>query len=177
MVSGQMGLDLIFEAPSLRSRDFTKQERTEISALFREIESLLPRESLLTACAMPLPDRNGVAGAVVLPSSETTLLVTTPYGMLLLLLNTELDVSFAVSLMSFIRARTEGAHDIMDNVTAGPFENTHRIGELEEQEKLLYTLHEIAETSEDAESVRTAFIALTQTTIGQTYLREHPIKL
>lgn len=52
-----------------------------------------------------------------------------------------------------------------------------RIGELEEQEKLLYALREIAETSEDAESCRVAFIALTTTTAGQSYIRENPIKL
>ena len=52
-----------------------------------------------------------------------------------------------------------------------------RIEELEDTQKLIYTLREIAETSEDPDSVRVAFIALTTTAVGQAYLRENPIKL
>jgi hypothetical protein len=172
-----MALDLIFAAPSFLSKSFTNQETTAISVLFQEIASLLPPQSLQTACAMPPPDKNGAVGVVVQPSSETTVTAITPYGMLLLSLNTELDVSSAESLTNFIKERMEGAREMEGNIIAGPFENTHRLGELEDQEKLLYTLREIAETSEDAESVRVAFIALTTTAIGQTYIRENPIKL
>lgn len=52
-----------------------------------------------------------------------------------------------------------------------------RVDELEEQELLLYALGEIAEESADAESVRVAFIALTTTNIGKSYLEGNPIKL
>lgn len=52
-----------------------------------------------------------------------------------------------------------------------------RLNELEDIEKLLLVVHEIAETSEDAESVRLAFCALTSTKLGRDYLEEHPIPL
>ncbi len=142
--------------------------------MFREIESLLPPESLQNAYAMPLPDKNGAVAVVVQQSFEATLTVITPYGMLLLSLDIELDASSVASLMSSIKERTEGACDIMEGVA---LENTHRLGELEDQEKLLYTLREIAETSEDAEPVRVALIALTTTSTGQIYRRDNPIKL
>lgn len=52
-----------------------------------------------------------------------------------------------------------------------------RIVELEEVQKLLYVLHEIASESDEAETVRIALVALTTTKVGQTYMRENPIKL
>lgn len=175
-----MALDLIFAPHSLLSKSLTKQERTKISALFREIESFVHPASLLNACAMPLPDKSGAGAVVALQSSECMLMVTTPFGMLLLSLDTELDVSTVVSLMSFIKERTEGARDTMGNVhnIDNPISaDQNRLEELEDQEKLLYSLREIAETSEDAESVRVAFIALTTTDVGTSYIRDNPIKL
>lgn len=115
-----------------------------------------------------------------LPSSNTTLAVTTPYGTLLLSFEDELDATSAELLTSFIRGLTEGAHDVAGFPGESPSEgdaHTARINELEDIEKLLYALREIAETSEDAESVRVAFIALSTTTVGSTYIRENPIKL
>lgn len=99
--------------------------------------------------------------------------------MLLLSYEGELDATSAELLTSFIRGRTEGVHDVEDlPMTMDQAEaHANRINELEDIEKLMYALREIAETSEDAESVRVAFIALAGTTIGQTYLRENPIKL
>jgi hypothetical protein len=128
---------------------------------------------------MPLPEKNGAVAVVVQPSSETTLTIITPYGMLLLSLDIELDVFTVVSLTNFIKGRTEGARDTMGDVTAidNPISAITRLGELEDQEKIMYALREIAETSEDAESVRVAFIALTTTEVGQSYMRENPIKL
>lgn len=52
-----------------------------------------------------------------------------------------------------------------------------RLNELEDIEKLLQVIHEIAECSDDAESVRLAFTALTGTKLGRDYLAEHPIPL
>lgn len=159
---------------SLQSRNFTKQEITRISVLFRVIESLLPRGSLLNACATPPADRNGAVGVVALQNSDSTLAIITPYGTLHVSLKDELDVSSAELVMSFTKAFMEGR----DNVDMTREEaDVSRIGQLEEEEKLLYTLREIAETSEDAESVRVAFIALTTTEVGKSYMRENPIKL
>lgn len=128
---------------------------------------------------MPRPVKSGAVVAGVQLDSGSTVVVTMPYGTLLLLFEDELDVSSVESLTSFIKAHTVGTeYDTMGEVTAGPFnENVGRITELEESNQLLYALHEIAETSEDAESVRVAFIALTNTQVGQSYLRENPIKL
>lgn len=53
----------------------------------------------------------------------------------------------------------------------------NRMTELENTQTLLYCLREIAENSEDAESTRVAFIALTTTAAGQAYLEGNPIKL
>lgn len=66
---------------------------------------------------------------------------------------------------------------MMDDVITQEEADENRLNELEDTQKLLYALREIAETSEDAESVRVAFIALSTTAIGSTYLRENPIKL
>lgn len=176
-----MDSDLTFAPHSLLSKSLTRQESSAISVLCQEIESFVHPAFLQNACAMPLPERNGAAAVVVQLYSGSMLTVITPYAMLLLSLDTELDASTAVSLMNFIRARTEGARDTIvtvdDNVITVGQADANRIGELEEQEKLLYTLREIAETSEDAESVRVAFIALTTTEVGKSYMRENPIKL
>ena len=64
----------------------------------------------------------------------------------------------------------------MDIMTVDQAE-ANRLDELEDIEKLLLVVHEIAETSEDAESVRLAFVALTSTKLGRDYLEEHPIPL
>lgn len=171
-----MDLDLILSPHSLLSRSFTKQERTQISRLFREIESLpfLPR--LLSAFAMPPTEKNGAVAVVAQPCSGTTLMVITPYGTLLLSYEDELDATSAELLTSFTKGRMEGVRNV--DMTADEADaHASRINELEDIEKLMYALREIAETSEDAESVRVAFIALSTTTIGQTYLRENPIRL
>ena len=54
---------------------------------------------------------------------------------------------------------------------------SQRLQELEDTELLLQALHELASSSNDAESVRVAFAALTSTSLGQTYLKGHPITL
>ena len=63
--------------------------------------------------------------------------------------------------------------DVMDIDQA----EANRLDELEDIEKLLLVIHEIAETSEDAESVRLAFCALTSTQLGKRYLEEHLITI
>lgn len=176
MGNGQVALDLIFAPPSLLSRSFTRRESTKILALFRAIESLLPPDFLLNAYAIPLQDKSGAVGVVALPPGGTTLHVITPYGTLLLLLQDELDASSAASVTSFIKVLTGGS-DMMPGIGQNPTSAENRIAELEEVEKFMYCLREIAETSEDAESVRVAFLALTSTTIGTSYLKENPIKL
>lgn len=125
---------------------------------------------------MPPADRSGAVGVGVLQSSGGTLMLITPYGTLLLSLKDELDAFSAELVMSFTKGFM-GGPDSMDNPIISTDADLSRIGQLEEEEKLLYTLREIAETSEDAESVRVAFIALTTTAVGQAYLRENPIKL
>jgi hypothetical protein len=166
----------ILSLHSLRSRNFTTQETTAITRLYQEIVSLPFLQSLLSASAILPPEKNGVGVVVVQPDSSTSLVVTTPYGMLLLSFEDELDVYSAELLMTFIKARTERVLE-MDDVITEDEARHRRLKELEDTEKLLYTLREIAETSEDAESVRIAFIALTTTGIGQAYIRENPIKL
>lgn len=64
----------------------------------------------------------------------------------------------------------------MDAITVDQAE-ANRLGELEDIEKLLLVIHEIAETSEDAESVRLAFTALVSTKLGKNFLEDHPIPL
>ena len=64
----------------------------------------------------------------------------------------------------------------MDAITVNEAQ-AQRLDELEDIEKLLLVIHEIAETSEDAESVRLAFVALTSTKLGRDYLTDHPIPL
>ncbi|QXN76659.1 hypothetical protein [Mycobacterium phage Maco6] len=54
---------------------------------------------------------------------------------------------------------------------------SQRLQELEDTELLLYALHELASSSNDAESVRVAFAALTSTSLGLNYLKGHPITL
>ena len=175
-----MALDLILSPHSLLSRSFTKVEISKISALFRAIESLPFLPSLQSAFAMPPTEKNGAVGVVAQPCSGTTLVVITPYGTLLLSYEGELDVTSAELVMNFTKGFTGGAPD-MANIS--PMDNpishdaTARISELEDIEKLLYALREIAETSEDAESVRVAFISLSTTDVGQTYLKGNPIKL
>ena len=93
--------------------------------------------------------------------------------MLLLSCEDELDACSVELLTSFIKGRTEGVRDV---TTAGPFEDK-RLEELEDTQTLLYALREVAESSEDPESVRVAFIALTSTDAGQSYLKGNPIKL
>lgn len=171
------------EMHSLQSKSFTSLEITAITRLYQEIVSspLLP--PLQSAYAILPPARNGVGVVGAQPSSGSTIMVITPYGMLLLSFQDELDATSAVWLTSFIKERTEGVRDtmtVMDNPRSADNINraeTTRLGELEDTQKLLYSLREIAETSEDPESVRVAFIALTTTAQGQSYLRENPIKL
>ncbi|AZS06615.1 hypothetical protein SEA_JACOREN57_49 [Mycobacterium phage JacoRen57] len=129
-----------------------------------------------------------MAGVVVQRTSGTTVELITPYGTLLLSCSDELDASSVELLMSFTKELTAGAHDMIYDVddngiqksvdyhTQIPTES-QRIDELEEVNKLLYTLREIAETSEDAESVRVAFIALSTTNVGRGYLEGNPIGL
>lgn len=168
------------------SRSFTKQERTQISRLFHAIVSSRLLPSLLSGCAMPLTEGNGAVAVAVQPYSGSTLAVITHYGMLLLSLQDALDAFTVESLMSFIRGYMgEASEDMMRDVnTDNPMSaeakgmaDANRVGELEEQEKMLYALREIAESSEDAESVRVAFIVLSTTTIGRMYLEGNPIKL
>lgn len=52
-----------------------------------------------------------------------------------------------------------------------------RVGELMDIEMLLSALHDIANESNDAESVRSAMSALTNTKVGNTFLRANPIKM
>lgn len=181
-----------------QSRSCTKQEISKISALLPGIESLLPQDSLQTVCVMPPLARNGAEGVVVLQSSGFTVVVTTPYGMLLLSCTDELDASSVGLVTSSIKEYTEGQvkqmaegqmpasakrgvirgvqyPDIHEEVMS--VEDHDRMGELEDTQTLLYSLREIAETSEDAESVRVAFIALTTTASGQAYMEGNPIKL
>ena len=166
---------------SLRSRNFTKAEISEISALYHGIAYSLLRKYLLTAYAMPPADRSGAVGVGALQSSDITLVIITRCGTLLLSLREELDVFTVELVMNFTRGFMEGPPDMSESdIPVAVDYHTQaatRIGELEEQEKLMYALREIAETSEDAESVRVAFIALSTTTAGQTYLRGNPIKL
>ena len=171
-----MDSDPTLSLHSLRSRNFTKQESTRITALFHVLASSLLRESLLSGYAMPPADKNGAVGVGVLPSSDGTMALITPYGTLLLLLKDELDAFSAELVMNFTKGFMGGPVN-MDNPISSDQADASRIGQLEEEEKLLYTLREIAETSEDAESVRVAFIALTTTDVGQAYLRGNPIKL
>jgi hypothetical protein len=161
---------------SLQSRNFTRRESTKISALYRAIVSLRLLPPLLSAYAILPPARSGAGVVAAQPSSGSTLVVITPYGMLLLSFEDELDATSAELVMSFTKGFTEGPPD-MDNPISADQAHADRINELEDQEKLLYALREIAETSEDAESVRVAFIALSTTTVGSTYIRENPIKL
>lgn len=168
------------------SRNFTSQESTQISELYRAIASSQLPLRLLSAYAMPPTARSGAVAVVAPPSSGSTLVLTTRYGTLLLSLRDELDVSTAESVMSFTRGYTgEASEDMMRDVnTDNPMSagakgmaDANRVGELEEQEKMLYALREIAESSEDAESVRVAFIVLSTTSIGRMYLEGNPIKL
>jgi len=128
---------------------------------------------LQSAYAILPPARNGAGVVAAQPSSGTTLALITPYGMLLLSCEDELDACSVELLTSFIKGRTEGVRDV---TTAGPFEDK-RLEELEDTQTLLYALREVAESSEDPESVRVAFIALTSTDAGQSYLKGNPIKL
>lgn len=146
----------------------------QISRLYRAIVSLRLLPPLQSAYAILPPEKNGAGVVAVQPSSNSMLVVITPYGTLLLSYMDELDATSVELLTSFIRALTEGAHDVGDFTDQM---HVDRINELEDIEKLMYALREIAETSEDAESVRVAFLALTTTTLGKTYLRGKPIKL
>lgn len=152
----------------------------KITALYHAIESLKLPESLQNASAIPLQGKNGAAAVVGQQCSGTTVLLIMPYGMLLLSFSEELDATSVVYLTNFIKVLTGEQDDMMlnvDNPISSDQANALRVGELEEQEKLLYALHEIAETSEDAESVRVAFITLTTTEVGQAYMKGNPIKL
>jgi hypothetical protein len=128
---------------------------------------------LLSASAIPPPDKSGVAVVAVQQNSSTTLAVITRCGTLLLSLKDELDVSTAELVMNFTKAfmGEQPNMDVMDE------SQSDRIVELEEVQKLLYVLHEIASESDEAETVRIALVALTTTKVGQTYMRENPIKL
>jgi hypothetical protein len=159
------------------SRSFIKQESIRTSRLLRAIESLrLPGCSLRGSVTLR-QGKNGVAAVVVPPSSEHTAIVIMPYGMLLLSLHTAQDVTTVESVMNFIKEFMEEQGDIMNESQPVQEAEARRLNELEDTEKLMYALREIAETSEDPESVRVAFIALTTTRSGIEYLRGNPIRL
>lgn len=162
----------------------TRQEILKTSQLCHAIESLLPPESLLTGFAMPPPARSGVGAVDVLAFSGPTVVVITPSGTLLLLLQEDLDASTAELVMNSIKTFTEGQGDMIVHGEGVDYHNqimdvdeagATRLKELEDTERLLQAMREIAETSEDAESVRLAFIVLTQTTLGLQYIKENPI--
>lgn len=169
----------ILSLHSLQSRSFTSRESMRITQLYLGIVSLPLPQRLLSAYAILPPARSGAGVVAVQPDSGSTLVVITPYGMLLLSFEDELDASSAASLTSFIKKHTEGARDTMTAVSDNPIsaDEVNRLGELEDTEKLLYALREVAETSEDAESVRVAFIALYSTELGKNYMRENQIRL
>ncbi len=66
-----------------------------------------------------------------------------------------------------------------DNIreTTATQAEVNRINELEDIEVFLQVIHEVAASSEDPESVRIAFIALTSTKLGSDYLKAKPIRL
>ena len=149
-----------------------------------ETESSTPREFSVIASAIQPVDMSGAVAVVVPPSSEYTVVLITRSGMLQLSSPTAVDASTAASLKNFMTESMGGARDMMsperrinmDIMTVDQAE-ANRLDELEDIEKLLLVVHEIAETSEDAESVRLAFVALTSTKLGRDYLEEHPIPL
>lgn len=138
----------------------------------------------MIASAIQPVDMSGAVAVVVPPSSEHTVVLITRSGMLQLSSPTEIDASTAVSLKNFMTESMGGLRDMMsperridmDAITVNEAE-AMRLDELEDIEKLLLVIHEIAETSEDAESVRLAFVALTSTKLGRDYLEDHPIPL
>jgi len=176
-----MDSDPTLSLHSWQSRSFTKVESTKISALFHALVSSKLLRCSPNAYAIPLMGKSGVIGVDVPQCSATTLVVITPYGTLLLSLEAGLDVTSVELLTSFITAFTRERPNMENPISADAMSidahNAIRLTELEETEKLLYALREIAESSEDAESVRVAFIVLSSTTLGQTYLRENAIKL
>lgn len=149
-----------------------------------ETESSTPREFSVIASAIQPVDMSGAVAVVVPPSSEYTVVLITRSGMLQLSSPTAVDASTAASLKSSMMASTGGPRDMigperrinMDAITVDQAE-ANRLGELEDIEKLLLVIHEIAETSEDAESVRLAFTALVSTELGKQFLEDHPITL
>lgn len=191
MGNGQMDSEPTLSLHSWPSRSFTSQERMTITALFHAIASSRLLPSLQNGYAMPPRGRNGADAVVVQHDSNTTLVVIMPYGTLLLSLQEELDAFSAELATNFIRTFMERWANMAEVPTdrsqfpptskigyaPNPISSDGRLQELEENEKLLYALREIAETSDDAESVRVAFIALSTTTIGQAYLKGNPIRL
>lgn len=160
-------------------RNFTKLETSRISALLRVIESSPLRPYLRKDYVIPLRDKSGAVGVVVPQYSGPMLILTTPFVTLPLPLLDDPDASTAESAMSFIKERMGEVRDTIHpvKVSDNPVSAEVRLDELEDQEMLLYALREIAESSEDADSTRTAFIALTTTTLGKSYLEGNPIKL
>lgn len=149
-----------------------------------ETESSPPRSFSVIASATQPVDMSGAVAVVVPPSSEHTVVLITRSGMLQLSSPTAVDASTAASLKNFMMESMGGARDMigperridMDAITVNEAQ-AQRLDELEDIEKLLLVIHEIAETSEDAESVRLAFVALTSTKLGRDYLTDHPIPL
>ena len=149
-----------------------------------ETESSPPRKFSVIASATQPVDMSGAVAVVVPPSSEHTVVLITRYGMLQLSSPTDVDASTAASLKNFMTESMGGPRDMigperrinMDAITVDQAE-ANRLGELEDIEKLLLVIHEIAETSEDAESVRLAFTALVSTKLGKNFLEDHPITL
>jgi hypothetical protein len=145
--------------------------------LWRAIES-----SKLLVCSpivsvTQLPAKNGAAAAVVQQSLGSTVVVTTRYGMLLVLFRFGLDATTAESVMNFIKGFMGEQGDTMSNVMTVDEVEHARVVELEDQQRLLYALREIAENSDDAEAVKVALVTLATTTIGASYLKENPITL
>lgn len=170
---------------SWQSRSFTEVETTPIIALYQGLVSFGHLKFLRSACAIAPKVKNGAADVDVQQTSSFTLDVITPYGTLLLLLRDAVDASTVASVMNFTKEFTKGVHLNMNRestLTAthnvdNPLSATQRLKELEETSTHLYALREIADTSEDPESVRVAFVALISTQAGLTYLQQNPVVL
>lgn len=164
---------------SSQLKNYTKREISRISALLRVIESSPLQPYLQSGYVTPLLARNGVGVVGVPQFSESMIVLITPFVTLPLQLREDVDASTVESAMNFIRERMGEVNDTMRVVKApdNPVSADVRLDELEDQEMLLYALREIAEMSEDADSTRTAFVALTATSLGKNYLEGNPIKL
>lgn len=173
-----MGSDPTLPPRLSLSSDFIPAESTPIMGLLRAIESSRLLDSSQIASAIPLPATNGVGVVDARQSLGSTVLVTTRFGTLLLLCRFGLGASIVELLRSFIITYMDeqGDDTICEVMTVDEAETT-RLVELEDQERLLYALREIASTSNDAESVRVALVTLATTESGAKHLKENPITL